>query len=104
MRTALQSRPPAWPAADRKFAGAGLRQRAGPPPYHGQAAIAARTPMQDTSSRPAVYAHRPRRNWDALATFGRQLRETFQHWNAVKAPRLGAALAYYTVFSLAPLL
>jgi membrane protein len=31
-------------------------------------------------------------------------RESFSHWNQVKAPRLGAALAYYTVFSLAPLL
>src|SRR5215212_6992070 len=30
--------------------------------------------------------------------------ETFQKWNADKAPRLGAALAYYTTFSLVPLL
>jgi membrane protein len=32
------------------------------------------------------------------------LRETVAEWNEDKAPRLGAALAYYTVFSLAPLL
>jgi hypothetical protein len=31
------------------------------------------------------------------------LRQTFQEWLQDKAPRLGAALAYYTVFSLAPL-
>ncbi|HEY9882794.1 MAG TPA: YihY/virulence factor BrkB family protein [Thermosynechococcaceae cyanobacterium] len=32
------------------------------------------------------------------------LKETFQEWQEDKAPRLAAALAYYTVFSLAPLL
>jgi membrane protein len=32
------------------------------------------------------------------------LQETFSRWLADRAPRLGAALAYYTVFSLAPLL
>jgi membrane protein len=32
------------------------------------------------------------------------LRESFKRWKEVKAQRLGAALAYYTVFSLAPLL
>lgn len=31
-------------------------------------------------------------------------RETFNEWNADNAPRLAAALAYYTAFSLAPLL
>ncbi|NEP17968.1 MAG: YihY/virulence factor BrkB family protein [Leptolyngbya sp. SIO4C1] len=34
----------------------------------------------------------------------RLLKETFQEWNEDKASRLAAALAYYTVFSLAPLL
>lgn len=34
----------------------------------------------------------------------RLLKETFQEWQADKASRLAAALAYYTVFSLAPLL
>lgn len=34
----------------------------------------------------------------------RLLKETFKEWNEDKASRLAAALAYYTVFSLAPLL
>ena len=32
------------------------------------------------------------------------LKETYQEFSEDKAPRLGAALAYYTLFSLAPLL
>jgi len=32
------------------------------------------------------------------------LRESFNEWMDVNAPRLGAALAYYTLFSIAPLL
>jgi membrane protein len=32
------------------------------------------------------------------------LKQTFSDWNEDKAPRLAAALAYYTAFSLAPLL
>jgi membrane protein len=32
------------------------------------------------------------------------VKETFAEWRAHRAPRLGAALAYYTVFALAPLL
>jgi uncharacterized BrkB/YihY/UPF0761 family membrane protein len=31
------------------------------------------------------------------------LKQTFQEWLQDKVPQLGAALAYYTVFSLAPL-
>ena len=34
----------------------------------------------------------------------RLLKTTFNHWLEDKAPQLGAALAYYTVFSLAPML
>lgn len=37
----------------------------------------------------------PRVVWSLLG-------ETFFEWNADRAPRLGAALAYYTVFALAP--
>jgi len=33
-----------------------------------------------------------------------QLKQTFQEWLQDKAPQLGASLAYYTVFSLAPLI
>lgn len=32
------------------------------------------------------------------------LKETFQEWSDDKAPRLGAALSFYTIFSLAPIL
>src|SRR5437660_3530855 len=31
-------------------------------------------------------------------------KNTFKEWSEDKAPRLGAALAYYTVFSIGPLL
>jgi membrane protein len=34
----------------------------------------------------------------------RLLRTTFGQWLEDKAPQLGAALAYYTVFSLAPMM
>jgi membrane protein len=34
----------------------------------------------------------------------RLLMETYDEWSSDKAPRMGAALAYYTIFSLAPLL
>ena len=39
-----------------------------------------------------------------LKELGSLFKETFSHWSEDKAPRLGAALAYYTIFSLAPLL
>lgn len=39
-----------------------------------------------------------------LSTSWTLVRETFSEWIGDKAPRLGAALAYYTLFSLAPLL
>jgi membrane protein len=35
---------------------------------------------------------------------GKLFEETYNEWSKDNAPRLGAALAYYTVFSLAPLL
>ena len=31
------------------------------------------------------------------------LRETFRQWDAHRVPKMGAALSFYTVFSLAPL-
>ena len=40
----------------------------------------------------------------ALATGKAILQETLAAWSEDKVPRLGAALAYYTLFSLAPLL
>src|SRR3954471_20935319 len=36
--------------------------------------------------------------------FFKLLRQTFTEWNEDHAPRLAAALAYYTAFSIAPLL
>src|SRR6187549_2661516 len=40
-------------------------------------------------------------NWRDLPGM---LKEAFADWKDDKAPRLGAALSYYTIFSLAPLL
>jgi membrane protein len=40
-------------------------------------------------------------NWKTLLGL---IKDTYSEWSEDKAPRLGAALAYYTVFSLAPLL
>jgi membrane protein len=37
-------------------------------------------------------------------TISQLFQETFQEWNKDKASRLAAALAYYTIFSIAPLL
>lgn len=39
-----------------------------------------------------------------LRKIGRLLKETFQEWQEDKASRIAAALAYYTVFSISPLL
>jgi len=39
-----------------------------------------------------------------LKTLFSLLKETFDEWNNDRAPRLAAALAYYTAFSIAPLL
>ncbi len=40
----------------------------------------------------------------SLVYVGRLLTETWRTWNAHNTPRIGAALAYYTVFSMAPIL
>jgi len=42
-------------------------------------------------------------NLGFVGTIGSLFKQTFGEWLADKAPQLGAALAYYTVFSLAPL-
>ena len=39
-----------------------------------------------------------------MKTTWQLVRATFIAWNADKAPRLAAALAFYTMFTLAPLL
>ncbi len=38
-----------------------------------------------------------------MKTFLIMLRETFRQWDAHRVPKMGAALSFYTVFSLAPL-
>lgn len=40
---------------------------------------------------------------EKLKTVLSVLKQTFQEWSDDKAPRLGAALAFYTIFSIAPL-
>ena len=39
-----------------------------------------------------------------MATWTTIIKETFDKWQADEAPRLGASLAYYAIFSMAPLL
>src|SRR5207247_8924722 len=39
-----------------------------------------------------------------MRSFGRSLPQTCDEWRPHNAPRLGAALAYYTAFSITPLL
>ncbi len=50
-----------------------------------------------TPARRSKFTHRARSWWEILKI-------TYRDWSEDKAPRLGAALAYYTVFSMAPLL
>jgi len=67
-----------------------------PPP---SAAIARDAPESDVSAAPAFLRHAP-----ALRTAWLLVRETVSGWIDHRASSLGAALAYYTAFSLAPLL
>lgn len=39
-----------------------------------------------------------------MTTYWQLLRETYSEWSTNKAPRLAAALSYYTLFAMAPLL
>ncbi len=56
------------------------------------------------ASLPAnVATKRPARSTGARATFN-LVKDSFSEWSADKAPRLGAALSYYTVFAIAPVL
>src|SRR5689334_3232342 len=50
------------------------------------------------SAEPRAANTAPQNSWWQL------IKQTFGEWSEDKAPRLGAALAYYTVFSLPPLL
>lgn len=44
-----------------------------------------------------------RRLWNRPAYYGRVLRGAIYEWNEDKAPRMAAAIAFYTVFSLTPI-
>jgi membrane protein len=54
------------------------------------------TPVQETGEKAP-------RDAPGLAGLLKILKTTFREWSRDKCPQLGAALAYYTVFSLAPL-
>ena len=46
-------------------------------------------------------------SWSTLvrpSTLWGMLKQTFTDWSNDKVPRLGAALAYYTIFAIVPLL
>ena len=46
-----------------------------------------------------------RKSWrKVLGTTGDLFKQTFTEWIDDKTPQLGAALAYYTIFSLAPMI
>ena len=63
--------------------------------------------MQQTATQPAgakLDKDGQLRPQITAATIFELLKQTWTEWNEDKAPRLGAAFAYYTIFSLAPLL
>jgi membrane protein len=64
-------------------------------PYDRRAAI-----QRDQQGRPL---RRERFSWRPKSIY-HLLRATYAEWSRDKVPRMGAALAYYTIFSLAPLL
>jgi len=68
-----------------------------PPPGGSTVASAETAPEKVKPSRAAGSWKSPRDIWNML-------KETVNDWMEDKAPRLGAALAYYSVLSLAPLL
>ena len=59
-----------------------------------------REPQRDPRPEPQPME---RFTWRPKAIY-RLLKDTYTEWNRDKAPRMGAALAYYTIFSIAPLL
>jgi membrane protein len=62
-----------------------------------------RDPDRVPPAPPAVREARRRHSLSPKAVF-ELLKMTFTSWSNDKVPRMGAALAYYTIFSLAPLL
>jgi len=62
-----------------------------------------RKPGHARPSPPAVREVRKRQSLTPKAIY-ELLKMTYSEWSKDKVPRMGAALAYYTIFSLAPLL
>jgi membrane protein len=54
-------------------------------------------PSERQRAAKQIFSWRPNRIYELL-------KATYNEWSKDKAPRMGAALAYYTIFSLAPLL
>ncbi len=54
-------------------------------------------PEREPPSKPQRFSWRPKTTYQLLEA-------TYTEWRNDKVPRMGAALAYYTIFSLAPLL
>ena len=54
-------------------------------------------PERDSATAPKPFPWRPKPIYELL-------KATYAEWSRDKVPRMGAALAYYTIFSLAPLL
>ena len=80
------------------------------PPHHATGAtnVVSATAVSATGSASAREPHRSGRAPSAAPHAGgswwQLIKQTVNDWLEDKAPRLGAALAYYTIFSLAPLL
>jgi membrane protein len=87
-----------WPIA-RDLAGFGGRRRRASPAVRSLTdtadALAAGTPATASRDRDV--------RWNARAV-GRVVQSAAKHWMADGAPRLGASIAFYTIFALAPLL
>src|SRR5258708_21289335 len=62
-----------------------------------------RAPQREPALDRAPTAKSERFAWRPKAIY-QLLRATYAEWSRDKVPRMGAALAYYTIFSLAPLL
>src|SRR5258708_31296699 len=62
-----------------------------------------RAPQREPALDRAPTAKSQRFAWRPKAIY-QLLRATYAEWSRDKVPRMGAALAYYTIFSLAPLL
>ena len=81
----------------------GIVSRSDLPPAPPAAAPSPPTPAATTSATPPTSAEGPWA-WARPGAFWGLLKATASEWSEDKVPRLGAALAFYSVLSLAPLL